>query len=162
MRPSPFLWVGSDSSQSRGSGLCSRHLYLLPNSLPCQVSEELCWHGFSLREDSGPFRVGLRVSGWTDVYLTTGKGASRELSSTSLPFNPLRPFHTHQPPLPNAKHNRFTVSRVVCFIKTKLLAGPVGGGGCNQVYFLPPKFFKMFLETIAFLKKLFSTYKIFI
>lgn len=77
-------------------------------------------------------------------YLTAGKGAGGELSSsTSLPFNPLHPFHTHQPPLPNAKHNRITVSRVCLFYQNQTPCRTSRGRGMQSgLFFFATKIFQ--------------------
>lgn len=140
-------------------------LLLAPAPTPplttCQFPDKLRWQGFSLWEDSGPFRVGLQGSGWTGIIWQPVRELAENWVAHHCLFNLLHPFHTHRLPLPNAKHKPFHSESRPSYQNQTPCRISGGEGECNQV-FLPPNFFKMFLETIAFFEKLFSTYKIFI
>lgn len=151
MKPAPLLWVGSDSFLVRDPELCSQHLFLLPSrSLPVSSLALVALKGghkgrfFCLSELTSTVKIWERFT-LKPVRELSVKNWAAHRCLLQPPSIPSTLTYCHDQ---NTKHNRFATRRI-CFIQTKLLVYLVGGGG-DAIRFFTTKFFKTFLETIAF------------
>lgn len=163
MRPAAVLCVSSDASPIRDPGLRSRHPSPPPSHVLLVGSLTLNWRE-GLRGDPGPLSSPTsEVQTWTGIYLKPGRGLVVKTRAARRRLCSLLPLPRSPTAITQTPSTTVPPPGAFVFLKPNALRSSWGGGrgGGNSIRFVATKFFKKFLETIAFKKQQQKTHNYF-